>query len=227
MIKRTTLLVLMVLVALTAWGQAEFSQVNGKVEVRPAGGGEWVAAKVGMEIDNATMISTGFNASAKVTMGASTVSIEQLTRMVFEDIVEESDSVETRLNLNVGRVSAEVRSSDGRRQDFRVRSPISTAAVRGTDFSFDGERLEVWEGLVAFVNNYGQQRSVSQGQKSTTDDTPGGPSDPSGEAQDDSSTSTDPIGAGSDDEKDGPSGQGPTGPQGPRSTRGSVSVEVR
>jgi hypothetical protein len=225
--RKTVIVLGLMVLAATVWGQARFSEVNGKVEVRPAGGGEWLAAEVGMDIDNDTMISTGFNASAKVAVGASSVEIEQLTRMVFEAIVEQSDSVETRLNLNVGRVSAQVRSSDGRRQDFQVRSPISTAAVRGTDFSFDGEQLDVSEGQVAFVNNYGQQRSVTGGQKSTTDDKPGGPSNPSSEARQDNSTSTAPIGAGSDDEKEGPTVPIQTVPPGPRATRGSVSIEIR
>lgn len=217
---------LIVLVAAMGWAQAEFSEVNGKVEIRPAAGGAWTPAEVGMTIENDTMISTGFNASAALQLGGSTVEVQQLTRMVFQEIVERSDTVETRLNLNVGRMSAQVRSSDGRRQDFRVQSPISTAAVRGTGFAFDGEELEVDEGEVAFTNRFGQQRSVSQGQKSKTDNTPGGPSDPKDEAEDDNTTSTDPIGAGSDDEEEGPSIPIRTVPPGPRATRGSVEITI-
>ncbi|MFP4152395.1 MAG: FecR domain-containing protein [Alkalispirochaeta sp.] len=209
-----------------AWAQAEFSAVNGKVEIRPAVGGDWTAAEVGMEIDNDTTISTGFNASATLSLGASTVEVQQLTRMVFEEIVEQSDTVETRMDLNVGRMSAQVRSSDGRRQDFRVRSPISTAAVRGTDFEFDGEEIEVSEGVVVFVNNFGQQRSVAGGQKSRTGSQPGGPSKPSEEAQDENSTSTEPTGAGSDDEDEGGTVPIRTVPPGPRATRGSVTVTI-
>lgn len=225
--KRTIIcIVLVVLVATIGWSQAEFRAVNGKVEVRPAGGGAWTLAEEGMSVDNDTMISTGFNATATIAMGASTVEIEQLTRMVFEEIVERSDSVETRLNLNVGRMSAQVRSSDGRSQDFRVRSPISTAAVRGTGFSFDGEELEVDEGEVALVNNFGQRRSVAQGETSKVSEEPGGPSDPADEADDENSTSTAPIGAGSDDESEGPKIPVRTVPPGPRATRGSVTITI-
>lgn len=220
-----TALVLLV-VAMSAWGQAEFSEVNGKVEIRPASGGSWIPAEVGMAIDQNTMISTGFNASAALRMGASTVQVEQLTRMVFEEIVEQSDSVQTRLNLNVGRMSAQVRSADGRSQDFQVRSPISTAAVRGTDFSFDGEELEVTEGEVAFVNNYGQQRPVQQGQKSQVTGDPGTPTSPADEANAESSTDIAPIGAGSDDEDDDGDSGIETVPPGPRATRGTIVIEI-
>ncbi len=219
--------VLLLFAAGMLWGQAQFSEVNGKVEIRPASGGAWQAAEVGMTVDEQTMISTGFNSSAELQMGASTVSVEQLTRMVFEEIVERSDSVETRMNLSVGKMSAQVRSSDGRAQDFQVRSPISTAAVRGTDFEFDGEQLRVTEGIVAFVNNYGQQRRISVGQKSQITEETTTPTDPVEEAQEDTTTSTEPIGAGSDDEKEAPQIDTAVTPAAPRSTRGTLTIQVR
>lgn len=182
------------------WAQAEFVEVSGKVEVRRAGAAAWEPATPGMRIANDTTISTGFNANASLRMGASTVVVEQLTRLVFEEIVQQDDAVQTRLNLNAGRMSAQVRSADGRRQDFQVRSPISTAAVRGTDFAFDGERLEVQEGEVGFSNAFGQERSVSGGQRSTAGGAPGAPRPPSEEVIAEVTTSVAPIGAGSDDE---------------------------
>lgn len=210
-----------------AWAQAEFSEISGKVEVRPASGGSWAPAEVGMQLARNTMISTGFNASAEITIGDSMVEVQPLTRMEFEEIVERGDSVETRLNLSVGRMRAEVRSTEGRSQDFQVRSPISTAAVRGTDFSFDGEELQVSEGEVAFVNNYGQQRPVRQGQKSVTTGGPGAPTNPANEANAESSTDSSPIGAGSDDEDDGDGPGIETVPPGPRATRGTVVIDIQ
>ncbi len=226
--KRGMFTVLILLFAVTgAWAQAEFSEISGKVEVRPASGGSWTPAEVGMQLARNTMISTGFNASAEIRVGDATVEVEALTRMEFEEIVERSDEVETRLNLSVGKMRAEVRSTDGRSQDFQVRSPISTAAVRGTDFSFDGEELQVSEGQVAFVNNYGQQRVVSAGQRSQTTGEPGSPSNPADEANEDSSTDSDPVGSGSDDEDTAGSGGIVTVPPGPRATRGSVVIEIQ
>lgn len=207
----------LLLVATIGWAQAEFTEVSGKVEIRPAGRSAWTPASVGMRIDSNTMISTGFGASAALRMGASTVRVDQLTRMEFEEIVEQSDSVQTRLSLNVGRVSAQVRSADERRQDFRVRSPISTAAVRGTSFTYDGERLDVEEGLVAFFNLNDQQVGVGAGQSSTT--TGGGaPTSPGNQAGQDNTVTINPIGAGDEDGEDDS--------EGGRSTRGSVRVEI-
>ena len=182
-------------VSLPAWGQAEFREVSGKVEIQVAGGA-WTPAAVGMEIENSTLVSTGFGARAVIAIGASTVNVEQLTRMELEAIIERDDTVETRLNLPVGRVSAQVRSSGGRSQDFQVRSPISTAAVRGTDFSFDGEELSVSEGLVSFVSSSGVERPVAAGEKSRISEGGKPASSPVEEAEAEVSTLTGPIGAG-------------------------------
>ena len=221
--KRGIIVALILLFAgVGVWAQAEFTEVNGKVEIRPVAGGAWQPAEVGMRINRNTMISTGFNASAALQVSDSTVRVEQLTRMAFEEIVEQSDSVQTRLNLNVGRVRAQVRSTDGRSQDFRVRSPLSTAAVRGTDFSFDGARLEVAEGQVAFVNAYGQERLVSGGQQSQTSGEPGTPTSPGEEAEEASGTSINPLGAGGDEADEGDDG----GSRG-RSTRGTIVIEIQ
>lgn len=220
--KKAILIICITLLAVPAFSQmrAEFTDITGKVEIR--NGTAWETATVGMVIDENTTISTGFNSRATLQLGESTVQVDQLTRMVFEEIAESQESVSTSLYLNVGRVSAEVRSTDDRSQDFRVRSPLSTAAVRGTKFSFDGERIVVNEGVVAFVNRLNQQRNVGAGQSSTTTGTEP-PRAPVAVANDAAEVGTGPIGAGSDDEgDDSVPGDVPT----PRSTRGSVLVTI-
>lgn len=193
---------------------ATFDEVNGKVEVRRAGG-SWESARPGMAIDRETTISTGFGATATISLADSTLNVEQLTRMTLVRLVESSDEVDTEVFLGVGRVSANVRTAE-RRQNFEVRSPMSTASVRGTRFRFNGQRLRVSEGNVVFANAYGQSRSVRQGQQSTITEAGGGPSSPQDEAEQDATTNTAPTGA--DDGAPG-SGRG-------RATRGGVNVEL-
>ena len=48
---------------------------------------------------------------------------------------------------------------------------MSTAAVRGTDFEFDGFTVTVTNGVVTFINAVGQSRGVSAGEDSSTDGT--------------------------------------------------------
>lgn len=214
-----------VMIGSGAWAQnAEFTAVNGKVEIQTPQG-SWVAAEVGRSVGMDTVISTGFNATATLRVGNSTVEVAALTRMRFEEIASSGNTDTTALYLNVGRVSAEVRSTEGRQQDFRVRSPLSTAAVRGTSFTFDGERLTVREGAVAFVNALNQSRRVGGGQESTTTGT-SVPQAPQEVRLQNVTVSTAPLGAAG-----GAGDSGPVVPlvattQGPRSTTGGIRVRI-
>lgn len=214
--------IILTIVATAAFAQsATFEEVNGKVEIRRAGG-SWEPAAVGMNIDRDTTISTGFGATAELTLADSTLQVEQLTRMTLVRLVESSDAVDTEVFLNVGRVSANVRTAE-RRQAFEVRSPVSTAAVRGTRFRFDGQRLQVFEGNVSFGNAMGQSRNVGAGQQSTISGEGEGPSSPQQEILDELSTNINPVGLESDPGEQAPEsfGQGRR-----RETRGGVTVEL-
>ena len=111
---------------------------KGKVELMKPGAA-WAAAVKGMRIDKGMTISTGFNSSATLQMGDSTVLAKALTRLTLEELVRKENTVQTSLFLKVGKVRAEVKSSQGLAQDFKLKSPISTAAVRGTTVEGDGE----------------------------------------------------------------------------------------
>ncbi len=141
---------------------------TGKVELKSPGG-SWQQARSGMNIDGGTTISTGFNSKAIINIGDSVLEVKALTRMELEELVEREGVVDTKLHLKVGKVKADVRSTEGLRNNFRLRSPISTAAVRGTVFEYDGYSLWVEEGTVVMGNNIGQSRPVFQGEESGTD----------------------------------------------------------
>lgn len=191
--KILTLVIILALLGTAAFAQsATFDEVDGKVEIRRAGG-SWEPAEVGMDIDRDTTISTGFGASATLALAGNTLQVEQLTRMTLVRLVESSDRVETEVFLNVGRVSANVRTSQ-RRQAFEVRSPMSTASVRGTEFRFDGQRLEVYEGSVALGGDIGKSRTVRAGQQSTVSGTGKDPTAPKDEIVKELNTNIAPIG---------------------------------
>ncbi|MFW6209233.1 MAG: FecR family protein [Spirochaetota bacterium] len=143
-------------------------RIEGKVEVKPENG-TWTAAETGQRVSRNSFISTGFNSKAVLELGGATLEVRALTRMQLERIVETNESVDTDLFLEVGKVKAEVKSTEGLGNNFKLRSPVSTAAVRGTTFIFDGYTLWVTEGTVVFHNRIGQPRRVSAGQESTTD----------------------------------------------------------
>jgi len=154
--------------ALFAQTEAVIKESTGKVEVKDPGG-DWHPAAVGAKLAMGGSISTGFSSTALLDLGTSTLKVAPLTRMQLVDLVARQGSVSTSLFLKVGKVRAEVKSVQGVRQDFTLKSPQATAAVRGTEFDFDGLTLNVVIGVVHFVNTRGQSRNVPAGEGSSTD----------------------------------------------------------
>jgi len=132
-----------------AQAKAVLSEIKGKVQVKPANGA-WTDAKDGMAIDILTTVSTGFDSTAKILLDKNVLTVKPLTRMTVDKIVEESGKVSTTCFLRVGSVSANIKSAEGVKQDFKVMSPYSTASVRGTSFDYDGQNLVVYEGTVRY-----------------------------------------------------------------------------
>jgi len=147
---------------------AVIEETKGKVELK-AIGGSWRKAEAGMEVGLGTTVSTGFNANAQIAIGNTILEVKPLTRMELEELIEKEGTIDTGLNLKVGKIKANVRSSAGLQNNFKLRSAQSTAAVRGTVFVYDGYTLSVEQGRVSLSNKLGQVRSVGSGGQSSTD----------------------------------------------------------
>ncbi len=165
--------VLLVVLLLTAalggaQAQARVRSFTGKVEILSAQQA-WVPVQAGMSLSMGTTISTGFNSTAVLELGSSVLMVKPLTRLRLNELVARQGTVKTDLFLQVGKISAEVKSAEGLTQDFRVKSPVSTAAVRGTGFDFDGYDLYVYEGKVTYTNLTGQSRSYAPGEQGSTE----------------------------------------------------------
>lgn len=150
---------------LMAETRVKITEAKGKVEMREPGR-DWKPAKVGMVFTIGAFISTGFDSHAALNLGGSILQVKQLTRMKLEELVEKEGTIDTELFLRVGKVRAKIVTEEGLRTNFKLRSPISTAAVRGTEFEYDGEKLMVVEGVVSISNPIGQTRSVITGEVS-------------------------------------------------------------
>jgi len=148
--------------------QAIAKEVTGKVEVQPAGG-DWQAVTPNMVIAKGSTVSTGFNARLVIQMGLTQIVVKPLTRLLLEDLVKRDATNVTSVALKVGKVNASVKAADGERNEFTLKGPASTAAVRGTEFEYDGYTLQVTEGLVEFFNLLAQRQLVGGGDSSTTD----------------------------------------------------------
>jgi hypothetical protein len=147
--------------------QIVIKDTRGKVEVKLPGE-KWQAAKENMEITKGTIISTGFKSEAVVDLGNAFVTVKPLTRMKLEELLEREDTIQTDIFLNFGKVTAEVKSGEGIKQDFTLKSPVSTAAVRGTRIVYDTYSVTVTDGFADFLNRLNQKRRIVAGEGSFT-----------------------------------------------------------
>ncbi|MDC7227355.1 MAG: FecR domain-containing protein [Spirochaetales bacterium] len=150
--KKLLIILVVLLAALPLFAEnAVVKETSGRVEIQLPGS-SWQTASVGDSLPKGASISTGFGASAVLDVGASTLTVDALTRMKLEELIESQGAQTTGLFLRVGKVKAEVKRDQNLSHDFRLRSPSSTAAVRGTEFTFDGNSVKVSKGVVALIS---------------------------------------------------------------------------
>ncbi|MDC7125103.1 MAG: FecR domain-containing protein [Spirochaetales bacterium] len=157
---------------------AVIKEITGRVEIMNPGE-DWQPATVGTLLPKGASISTGFGSTAILEVGAAKIEVASLSRMSLDELVQIGGRQTTSLEVRVGKVKAEVNRDEGLSHDFKLRSPSATAAVRGTKFSFGGNRLEVTKGTVAFGNQHSTKpQLVNKGESSTVSSTSGKTSAP-------------------------------------------------
>ncbi|WP_051537794.1 FecR domain-containing protein [Treponema sp. C6A8] len=140
---------------------AKVVSITGKVEIMK--GNAWHQAAEGETLVRGDIISTGFNSQAVLNVKDSTITLSALTRMTVEQLAENDVKSQTQLFIDTGKVTANVKHAENKRTDFKVRSPVSTASVRGTNFtvSATGE-IATTEGMVAGTASTSQTAQVAQ-----------------------------------------------------------------
>jgi hypothetical protein len=152
-------------------------ETAGTVELKHPGQTDWTPAKPGDRIEGTSVISTGFKSTAVLSIGNSTVTVRPLTRLSLEELLTGDGNEQVSLALRTGRIRAEVRPPAEGKTEFKVRSPIATASVRGTIFELDPVNLRVSEGTVRYEPAAEQAGSrpvlISGGQRSQVDNDTG------------------------------------------------------
>jgi hypothetical protein len=135
----------------------------GTVEVKLPGSEAWVNAVKEQTLTGDAVISTGFRSTALIEIGDSLLTVRPLTRLTITELSQNRETEKIDLNLQAGRVRAEVSPSAGANIDFTVRSSAATASVRGTIFNFDTFNLTVNEGTVEFSGAAGSPVLIDAG----------------------------------------------------------------
>jgi FecR-like protein len=143
-------------------------QLQRKVEVQRAEAG-WEPATVGMKLVRGDRVHTGFKASVVLTFpDGSRLQVGDMALIQINDVgLGPQGGIRARLFLKTGEVTAEVNRSTGASGDFQVKTPTTTASVRGTVFSvrFDGSAttVAVTKSSVQVTANNGATATVPAG----------------------------------------------------------------
>lgn len=150
--KKVCLLFILVSISLSSmFAVATVKDFFGKVKIKYDGDTKWSRITVGMELPANATVSTGFNSQIVLDLGNATLDVLPLTRMTISEITESNDTINTSLFLQGGKIIADVKKIEGKVNDFKIKSPVATASVRGTAFEFSGNSLKVIRGLVGFA----------------------------------------------------------------------------
>lgn len=122
----------------SAWA-AEYTvvlaELKGKVEVQ-RGTAAWEPAVAGSRLAEGDTIHTGFKARAALGFpDGSLVEVQSMTLLALDKINVSGLSTRSRLLLKTGEVKAQVDRLPGARGDFQVKTPTTTASVRGTEIN--------------------------------------------------------------------------------------------
>ena len=159
---------------LGAWEEAAtLLQLEGNVEVRRPGGA-WEKAVEGGVFSGGTVISTGFESSATLSIGETCLTLSALGRLVIGEIsvsIGEDGAVleKVRLILQAGRLDALVLPPFSGETDWRVTSRFAAVKTRGAEFRFDQRTLVVWSGRAVFSGVPPQAVLVDHGETAFLD----------------------------------------------------------
>ena len=141
-------------------------EMAGSVEIKRAGDSDFIAASVGDNLRQDTVISTGFRSTALIEVGSALFTVRPLTRLSLTEIRSSAGTETINVNLQAGRIRVDVNPPAGTRADMQITSPVATASVRGTSFEFDTREIYVYSGSVHFSGRRGSEWRVNLGSSS-------------------------------------------------------------
>ena len=114
--------------------RAVFIDVSGKVQWRAGDGSPWQEAKVNDQVDPGVEVRTGLRSHAALRMRNATVLLDAGTVFQLPSSVQDGEVLRTTAAIKHGRADFKV-DKVGLSNDFKVVTPSTTLAVRGTEFA--------------------------------------------------------------------------------------------
>lgn len=154
--KPMTAFFLTMLFAAPLFSATRIASLSGTVQVSYSKTGRWEPAKVSMPLATADRIRTAANSRAVVLVDDSRLWVAPSSEMEIHSL-----NTDNFFGLLVGKMRARVKLAAGRK--FHIKTPVSVASVRGTEFAVaDDGAVAVIEGVVALGDLHGA-RAVDVG----------------------------------------------------------------
>jgi hypothetical protein len=145
-------------------------EMSGEVVLKRADSSSFVPAQIGSQIEKDTVVSTGFRSTAIIEIGSTVITVRPLTKLSIAGIQRSPGSETLDANLQAGRLRVDVNPPTGARTNTTIRTPSSTASVRGTSFDIDTRNLNVRSGSVNWQDSNGFSVTVTTGFSSRVSD---------------------------------------------------------
>lgn len=158
--------------ALAAPVKARIARIEGEVTVKEkANSPDWTKAAEGYTLSEGAFVMTAFESSCGLEFDdGSKMTVKELTKIQISRFSVELKAVDAQISLHTGTIRATVHKDVTRKTEFRVKTPASIIAVRGTEKEISyypgfGSKVENISGLIEVVNHVGQKNVLAQGEK--------------------------------------------------------------
>lgn len=146
--------------------EARVISVTGKAQVQKSG--VWRNLAKGDVLQKGDLIQTGFKSQVVFSLKSenedSKITINQLSRITIEQMVEDKSGDSTSIYVTTGSVRSHIKKTKDYRTNYTVRSPVATASVRGTELTlkngFSSSTVKTHNGNVAVRKTRKSERQV-------------------------------------------------------------------
>ncbi len=127
---------------------AEITSLEGKAEVKVAGGSGWTAVQAGATLNEGDTLKTDANSRAVIAIGSKsevgTVEVSEKSQLLLSSMMfdQKANTSKTLLDLAMGEVLVKAQKVQGEQSKFEVKTPTSIVGVRGTVFKVKVEAVE-------------------------------------------------------------------------------------
>lgn len=147
---------------------ARITAMTGDVTCKTDDGGEWKKASVTEPLFEGAYLMTAFESSCDLEFSdGSKMAVKELSKIQINKYSTGLKTVDTQLSLYNGSVRATVHKDVDVNTQFKVKTPVSTISVRGTEKEIDsypgfGTQVRTISGIVEVQNNLGQSVTIQK-----------------------------------------------------------------